>query len=247
MRLLVDLGNSRLKWAQQDSGQWLPGAKWYRDRDIAALLDEAWDGVPPPATVVMTSVAAETTRRALEQWIRDRWAVPVHRVQAQRRQLDVMNTYREPAALGADRWAALLGARGFTTHACAVVDCGTAVTLDVLSAEGVFVGGVIFPGLRLLRQSLGAGTAGIGAMEGDDSSCLARTTADGVAAGALFGLAGAIERCLREQERALGETLEIFMTGGDAALLALHLARPALEVPDLVLKGLARVAEEIIS
>lgn len=246
MHLLIDLGNSRLKWARCGSGQWLSGATLHRDREMAALLDEAWDAVPTPTTIVMTSVATEETRRALEQWIRDRWAVTVHRVQAQRQQLDVVNTYRNPTALGADRWAALLGARGLTPRACAVVDCGTAVTLDALSAEGVFAGGVIFPGLRLLRQSLGAGTAGIGAMEGNDGSCLARATADGVAAGTLFGLAGAIERCLREQEQALGETMEVFMTGGDAALLALHLARPVLEVPDLVLKGLARVAEELI-
>ncbi len=246
MHLLVDLGNSRLKWAQQDSGQWLPGATLHRDRDIAELLDEVWGRLPAPTAIVMTSVAPDETRRALEQWIRNRWAVTVHRVQAQRQQLDVVNTYHDPTALGADRWAALLGARGLTPRACAVVDCGTAVTLDALSAEGVFAGGVIFPGLRLLRQSLGAGTAGIGSMEGNDASCLARVTADGVAAGTLFGLAGAIERCLHEQEQALGETLEVFMTGGDAALLALHLARPVLEVSDLVLKGLARVSEELI-
>jgi len=242
--LLVDLGNSRLKWAQSGDGRWLPDAVAHRGGDITALLNQFWSGLTVPERVLLVSVAGEVPTRELEIWLQTHWQLIPRRVRAQREQLGVRNSYREPPTLGADRWAALLGARGLTQGACAVVSCGTAVTVDALSADGEFAGGVILPGLHLWRQSLGRGTAGIGEAEGSDASCLARATADAVAAGALYGLAGAIGRILEEQQRALNADFEIFITGGDAALLAPRLARAVIEVPDLVLKGLARMAEE---
>ncbi len=244
--LLIDLGNSRVKWAQSGPGCWLPGAAVHRDHDIAGVLDQAWNELPPPKRIVLVSVAAADITGALEYWMQDRWKLAAYRVRAQRAQLGVVNSYREPETLGADRWAALLGARGITEGACVVVDCGTAVTVDALSSDGVFAGGVIFPGLELTRASLGAGTAGIGCAQGNDASVLAQATADAVAAGAAFGVAGAIERILKEQEHALGAEIEVFITGGDAPALAPRLDRPTLYMPDLVLKGLARVAEELI-
>jgi len=239
--LLADLGNSRLKWAERAPGRWTHSAVVHRDRDMTDVLQEAWDGLEKPTRVLYVSVAAEANARALESWVEKKWGAPIQRLHAQPRQLGVINTYRDPTTLGADRWAALIGARGMTARACVVANCGTAVTVDALSADGVFAGGVIVAGLHLLRRTLGEGTAGIRALEGDDSSTLARATADGVAAGALFGLAGAIERIVHEHERALDVEVELFMTGGDAALLMSRLSRPAVHVPDLVLKGLARV------
>jgi type III pantothenate kinase len=245
MNLLIDLGNTRLKWALSGRARWLSGVVTHRGMDMNTLLDGVWAGVVAPARIIMTSVATDVVSDAVELWTQTHWGSVPHRVRARREQLGVVNRYRDPATLGADRWAALIGARGTTQRACAVVDCGTAVTVDALSADGVFAGGVIIPGLRLLRESLGAGTAGIGFADGEHASCLAQATADGVAAGALYGLAGAIERCVREQERGLGETLEILLTGGDGALLAPVLERPLTHAPELVLKGLARVAESL--
>ncbi len=245
MNLLIDLGNTRLKWALSGPGRWLSGAAEHRATDMSVLLDGVWAGVLAPKRIVMASVADKNTTRAVEHWTQRRWGSVPHRVHASREQLGVVNSYRNPETLGADRWVAMLGARGVTRHACAVVDCGTAVTVDALSSAGVFSGGVIIPGYRLLRQSLGAGTAGVGLADGDGSNCLARATADAVEAGTLFGLAGAIERCVTEQERALKEDLELVLTGGDAKLLAPVLQRRATHVPELVLQGLARVAESL--
>lgn len=246
MHLLVDLGNTRLKWARSAPGEWQAGASTYRDRAIDAVLDEAWGGLSAPLGVVLVSVAAEEARRALAQWIDRRWRVPVHEVKPQAAQLGVTNGYRDPAALGADRWVALIGARGeWPATAVCVVDCGTAITVDALNAQGEFVGGVIFPGLALLRDALTSGTAGIRAGAGDDTSCLARSTADAVAAGTLYGLAGAIERVCEEFEQALGGPLKLVITGGDADRVAARLRRPVRRVPDLVLKGLARVASTL--
>lgn len=243
--LLVDLGNSRLKWAQYAPDRWLNSVVTHRGRELDKVLDDAWRDLPKPARVFFVSVVADNRRTVLEAWIHKHWGLQAYRLLAQRDQLGVINTYADPSALGADRWAALIGARGVTERACAVVNCGTALTIDALSSEGVFVGGVIVAGLYMQRQSLGAGTAGIGTIEGDHSNCLARATGDGVAAGSLYGLVGAVERILQEQERALDTELEVIMTGGDAPLLMSHLTRQTVHIPDLVLKGLARSADSL--
>lgn len=245
MRLLVDLGNSRLKWVLNAPGRWELGMALHQGEDMTRLLDDAWGALEAPQRIVMTSVAAKELRQALDQWATRRWSLVPYVVQAQRAQLGVTNSYREPASLGADRWAALIGARALTQTPACIVDCGTAVTVDALSADGVFLGGAIFPGLRLLRQSLAQGAAALPLAFGDDTSCLARATADGIAAGTMLGLLGAIERMLVEQQKVIGPGMQVFLTGGDAPLLAARLTQPAIAIPDLVLKGLARIADTL--
>lgn len=241
----MDLGNSRLKWAQHGPGLWRTDAALLDKEDITPLLNSAWDKIAAPQKVVVCSVSTPQRLRTLEQWIQARWSVTPKIIRAQAEQLGVRNRYREPEQLGADRWAALVGARGLTSSAACVVDCGTAVTVDALSASGEFLGGAIFPGLRLLRESLAHGTEGVRAAQGNDTDCLARSTADGVAAGTLFGLAGAVERLIHEHRQTLGETMQVFLTGGDAPQLVSRLRTAATPVPDLVLKGLARIADTL--
>lgn len=244
--LLVDLGNSRLKWAEYDGKLWRTGdAPLAGEKNIVALLDRTWGKITPPQRVILCSVSSPERLQGLEQWARGRWKITAHIVRAQAQQLGVKNLYRRPEQLGADRWAALIGARGLTSTAACVVDAGTAVTVDALSASGEFLGGAIFPGLRLLRESLARGTVAIGATEGNATDCLGRSTEDAVAAGTLHGLAGAVERLIDKHRHALGEPMAVFLTGGDAPALAAHLCVKAMPVPDLVLKGLARIADSL--
>ncbi|GAB4512738.1 MAG: hypothetical protein Tsb0026_16870 [Sulfuricaulis sp.] len=246
MNLLIDLGNSRLKWAQHAAGLWHTDAALLdSEKNIGSLFDKAWGKIAKPQRVIVCSVSSPERLNALEQWTRTRWSITVHIVRPQVEQLGVKNLYRRPEQLGADRWVALIGARGLTDSAACVVDAGTAVTVEALSARGEFLGGAIFPGLHLLRDSLAHGTEAIGSAEGNAADCLARSTADGVAAGTLFGLAGAVERLIDEHRRSLGEPMEIFITGGDAPALAAHLRVKMTPVPDLVLKGLARIADSL--
>jgi type III pantothenate kinase len=245
MHLLVDLGNTRLKWAAADPG-WKVGAAVLQGREIDELLDDVWRELPAPGAAVIVSVAPPSINDAIAQWARSRWRIGVHWVQPQAEQLGVVNRYRDPATLGADRWAALIGARAaFPQSGVCVVDCGTAATIDALTAVGDFAGGVIFPGLGLLRRALTAGTAHIRAGEGEELSCLARATGDAVAAGTLYGLTGAIERVYHEFEQALEEPMKLVITGGDADRVAARLTRPARRVPDLVLRGLDRIAQTL--
>ena len=241
MNLLIDLGNSRLKWAQQAPGLWRTGAALL-EHALPSLLDRLWRDMDVPQKIVICSVSTSERMQALEQWVQARWSVTPRIVRAQAEQLGVKNRYRQPEQLGVDRWVALIGARGLTSSAACVVDGGTAVTVDALSADGEFLGGAVFPGLRLLRDSLVQGTAGIPATEGDATDCLARSTADGVAAGTLFGLAGAIDRILDEQAAMLGAAPQVLITGGDAPPLLALLRHVVQHTPDLVLEGVARIA-----
>lgn len=242
MDLLIDLGNSRLKWALAAPGTWTAGAVWHAQQDMAALLDGAWGRFEKPARILLASVAPAPVRAALTEWCRQRWALVPVAVQAQKEQFGVRHCYADPGSFGADRWAALVAVRGLTqTNAC-IVDCGTAVTVDALAANGEFRGGAIFPGLRLLRDSLVQGTGGIPAADGRADSALGRSTADAVAGGTQHGLVGAVVLLVAEQVAALGGDAQVFLTGGDAALLRAHLKPPVHDVPDLVLKGLARIA-----
>lgn len=245
MHLLVDLGNSRLKWAQSAANTWHTGAAVHAGQRLETVLDGAWGKLARPGRIVMSSVAASETRDALSAWCARHWSLAPVVIHAQPEQLGVRNCYAQPETLGADRWAALIAVRGLTPGSACIVDCGTAVTVDALAASGEFRGGAIFPGLQLLRASLLRGTGGIHAAEGKSDSAFGCSTPDAVAAGTLQGLIGAVTRLLEEQMRVLGAGTQVFVTGGDAPLLLPHLKIPAKEVPDLVLRGLARIADTL--
>ena len=212
---------------------------------METVLDAAWGKLTRPEKIIMSSVVAADARDALLAWCERHWSLAPVVIRAQAEQLDVKHCYARPEMLGADRWAALIAVRGLTKVNACIVDCGTAVTVDALAANGEFRGGAIFPGLQLLRASLLRGTGGIHAAEGESDSAFGCSTPDAVAAGTLQGLIGAVTRLLEEQMRVLGAGTQVFVTGGDAPLLLPHLKIPAKEIPDLVLRGLARIADTL--
>jgi type III pantothenate kinase len=241
MNLVLDLGNSRCKWALSTAGLKPGGALAYGE-DFARTLDNSFSGLARPQRVAAVSVAAAGHMETLAQWVQRRWGLELQRIAARAAQLGVTNAYREPTRLGADRWAALVAARARLSGAVCVVDCGTAVTVDALDPNGVYRGGVILPGLALMREALLLHTHGVRDVVGAAGSPLAQTTADGVAAGTLFGLAGAIDRILDEQAATLGAAPQVLITGGDAQPLLALLRHVAQYLPDLVLEGVACIA-----
>jgi len=245
MNLLVDIGNHRVKWALAAPDEWRVGESAAYGDGISTILDKIWRDLSAPDRVVISSVAGGEPTRQLEQWIAHYWSSQVYLVQAQAELLGVKNYYTNPVSLGSDRWAALIAARAMTRDPVCIVDCGTALTLDALSAQGEFLGGVILPGDASMRAGLLAHAQGIRETKGNAADCFARSTADGVAAGTLFGSIGAIERIIKEYRRALGKAMQAVITGGDAAELIPHLGFTAIVAPDLVLKGLALIAEQL--
>ena len=244
MNLVLDLGNSRCKWALADAGQepagLTPGGALAYGEDFARALDNSFRALPRPEHAAAVCVAASAHLQTLALWVRSHWGLELQPIVTRAAQLGVTNSYKNPASLGADRWPALIAARARSPGAACVVDCGTALTIDALDANGVYRGGVILPGLALMRAAL-LRTQGVRDVAGDAGSALAQSTADGVAAGTLFGLAGAIDRILDEQAAELGSTPQVLITGGNAEVLSSLMRHTTTLVPDLVLEGVARI------
>jgi type III pantothenate kinase len=248
--LLIDIGNTFLKW-----GLFLPGreggARANRVESGHALLEEIsaltrqFSRLPMPARIVISNVAGTRVRaatiRLLEVWPgapAPHWLIPAAR------QCGVTNSYRNPAQLGSDRWAALIGARMLAPQKAAmVVMCGTATTLDFLAADGHFKGGMIMPGVGLMLRSLHEGTAALPDQPGEYSEFPTQTV-DAIASGCQNAQAGAIER-LYAIERANTPGLVCLLSGGAARAAATRLAIPFELHDNLVLEGLYAIAEEL--
>jgi type III pantothenate kinase len=162
-------------------------------------------------------------------------------VRAQQQQCGVSNYYALPDQLGTDRWAALIAAWHRVGSAVLVVNCGTATTIDALSDQGEFMGGLILPGIALMQRNLVAQAAQLEHGEGVYQA-FPRNTADAILSGALQATCGAIQRqyALLEDER-----VPVLLTGGSASAVWELLPLPLLPVVDLVLQGLKIMAEEV--
>jgi type III pantothenate kinase len=215
--LCLDAGNSRLKCGLFDAFD-----------DLMAELPE------PPTRIVACNVAGEAVRLRIEA-LATRLGRPLEWLTSSAAACGVSNAYDTPGQLGADRWAALIGARSLHAGAAIVVMAGTATTIDALDGDGRFRGGLILPGLTMMRSALARNTAGL------PDACgyyrqLATNTDDAIVSGALHATLGAIERVRSTLEA--GATC--LLSGGAAVELAPFVATPCRSIDNLVLEGLAR-------
>lgn len=235
MRLLIDAGNTRIKWALTDTENWLQSGALPVEQ--AGELPRQFAGLQNIRQVWVSNVAGEE----VAQHIRNACAPAQPRfIAAQETQCGVRNGYSSPAQLGSDRWAALIAAWHLVNGACLVVNSGTATTVDALSAEGEFIGGLILPGVELMQRSLREATARLQAAHGKYEP-FPLNTADALYSGALQASCGAIER----QHALLGDNVApVVLSGGAAAALRDRLNVPLRIVDNLVLQGLLLIAQE---
>jgi type III pantothenate kinase len=156
-------------------------------------------------------------------------------------QCGVRNRYQTPTQLGSDRWAALVAARKLAQSAVLVVNAGTAITVDALSAQGDFLGGLIVPGIKLMMEAVSTKTAGARAEQGEFQA-FPTNTMDAIYSGALQAALGAIERMRAEMVAAGYDEPRCILSGGGAPLLQERIAMPVRRVDNLVLEGLVRIA-----
>jgi type III pantothenate kinase len=161
---------------------------------------------------------------------------------SQASQAGVTNGYDEPSRLGADRWAALIGARARVGSACVVVNAGTAITVDSLSRDGQFLGGIILPGLETMLHALEVRTAGLRRLPGSHRD-FPTTTADAMTTGVVDAAVGAVQRVQGRLALLVRGEVRTLLSGGAAESLRPHLADGCECVDQLVLEGL-RVAAE---
>ena len=243
MILVADIGNSRVKWARADGGGLgESAADAYQDDTLADVLDSRWRQQTPPEAVAYCCVGASAAGAVLEAWVARTWEVRTTRVRTEASGFGVRCAYDKPETLGADRWAALVGAWHKHGKAACIVDCGTAITLDALSGEGVHLGGVILPGVDLMRYALSARTDGIPPDVIDDTSVLAASTSAGMGAGTMHAAAAGVDRIVKEMRSSLPVDSMTLVTGGDAARLTPLFTMDFVPDPDLVLFGLAVIA-----
>lgn len=254
MTLLIDVGNSAVKWAvlAADGALRLNGRQLHRGvHDLGVRLRAAWSGVPVGGRAVGCTVAHGDVVVEIERAARDAGVAGIawQRSQAEYAGAFVLvNGYRDPGQLGADRWHAALGACARRPAASAVVvNAGTATTVDCIDATGAvarFVGGCIAPGVRLMLESLARGTAGLPLADGEPIA-FPDTTDRAIVTGVLDAQVGLIERVWRRFAARLGSEPPVVLAGGHAERLAARLP-DGLTVQidhDLVLRGLAlRVA-----
>ena len=242
MRILaIDAGNTRIKWGVHDDGSW--AVQGWLSTARAERLARAWAAIGMPDTVIAANVAGERVARRIAAAAR-RFRRRVRFVKSAARQCGVKSSYDAPAQLGADRWAALVGARHIHRGACVVVSAGTTMTVDALAADGVFLGGMIVPGMELLRGALARNTAGLRRRGAGRFAFFPARTADAIESGAVNALAGAVERMRRFMQEAGQEAPLTVLSGGAAPVIAPQLTGPFEVVDNLVLEGLIRIALE---
>lgn len=250
MKLLLDAGNTRLKAALMAAGGQLRplGEAAHRESGMAAALRTVLDGVELAGIdgAACANVAGEPAGHALAAALAARGIV-VDFLRASREACGVRCAYVEPARLGADRWAALLGARGLEAGACLVVDAGSALTIDALAPGGQHLGGWILPGLGMMVAALEARTGDLGvrrlASAASPPADFPEDTAPAMEGGALIAVCGAVQVARARLESRCRVPARLLLAGGDAARLATELDGGELR-PDLVLRGLARMAAD---
>ena len=232
--IAIDAGNTRIKWGVHDGAAWLEqGALPTGEVSRLAEVSTGW---PDDARVVACNVAGEAVGATISAALASRFGA-LHWLRSSAQCCGVRNGYEQPERLGADRWAALIGARAQTSSACLVVCVGTATTVDWLAADGEFRGGLILPGVDLMRASLARNTAQLPLAEGE-FRCAPRNTMDAIVSGCLHAQLGAIERMYAKLAAEPGA--RCLLTGGAAPSLVPHLKIPFLQVENLILDGLVR-------
>ncbi len=239
MILLVDAGNTRIKWGVRQDRAWL--AQGVCPTDEVMRLGAAWAGFPLERALVCC-VADAATRSALAGLLavgRDApfWVTAVAVAHG------VSSCYQPPQSLGADRFVALVAARHLQAGPCLVVSAGTALTVDALTAEGTFLGGCIAPGPDLMAAALHRGTAGVRDLT-TVSADFPGSTGAAVATGIALAQAGVVAGMRSRLQAHCGSPVTVLLTGGARACVRDLLEAPLRELDDLVLEGLVWIAKD---
>lgn len=242
--LLVDIGNSRLKWRLVRPEGVTTGVFSHQEQSLESA--PCWAALMPAETVWLASVASVERLQALTAFLQEQRQVLVFRARAEPMQAGLHNGYRAYEQLGVDRWLAMLAAWRECRSRCLVIDAGTALTVDLISAQGQHEGGHIVPGLQMQQQSLLKSTAQVrfAAGPGAFQTGPGRDTGAAVRNGVQAMLIGYLRHLVQEAWASSADAPILFVTGGDAESLATALNLPANIRPHLVLDGLGLYAHE---
>ena len=229
--LAIDAGNTHVKWAVFDGKRWGSRGRVPKGEDLAPLADAA----SRARRVCAGNVGGDGQRGRIEAALGNKeceW------IEARESAAGVVSRYEPPGSLGFDRWCALLALRERHGGGVAVL-AGTAVTVDPLSPDGAYEGGLILPGIRAMHKALDS-TTGLGYHEPPEETAVPRpgSTSAAIAAGAVRAAAGAVLSLMADG----GAHGTVVVSGGDANKVAALVAGSVVE-PDLVFDGMAIAVE----
>ena len=246
--LVIDVGNTRLKWALLDGAQ--PGASVLAQgaeflENIEKLADGPWARLPEPQSMLGCIVAGEAVKRRVEEQL-EIWNLDPKWVVSSAAEAGLVNGYDHPTRLGADRWIAMIGAwhrvlRQGAARPLVVVMVGTAVTVEAIDAEGRFLGGLILPGHDIMLRALESGTAGLHVPTGEVRE-FPTNTSDALTSGGTYAIAGAVERMVQHVRRHCQAEPACVMTGGAGWKMAPSMSVQFELVESLIFDGLLEIA-----
>jgi len=248
MRLLIDIGNSRIKWAvQEPEGLTQQQAVDHHDLTTRQAIDQILKPCGSVDAVLVSNVAGPSIAAMLRQAVNEHAGIePIFvtpRAECIVRGRVLRNAYQQPTQLGIDRWLAMMAARGLSADAVLVVSAGTAMTLDAINDQGQHLGGLIVPGVHLMKQSLLQHTSDLAMRSGQvkivqsTAEIFADNTLGGIELGALRAACGVIEAAYQQLQQ-LADT-KLLLTGGAASELQQKMNIKSEVVPNLVLQGLS--------
>lgn len=248
--LLLDVGNSRIKWGVLDRGDIHRTGHISQQRIREKGLQVLTTRIPRRVDEVFVSnVAGTSFATRLSGVVGMHCNCDVRFARSERSGWGVTSGYTQPRRLGVDRWVAMVGAWAEVQSTCLVVDAGTALTIDAIDADGRHLGGQIIAGVATMTEALVTATSEIPHVKpapgrsASDLGMFARNTAAAVREGAHAAVAGAIDRAIRAlQSNAYEPT--VILTGGDASRILNALCDTAVHRPHLVLQGLAHMLED---
>lgn len=246
MALLIDVGNTRIKWARFEDGALQPqSAAPHADWNAQTFIETILQRGSRTDRVLVSNVAGARMADVIRTAVAQAWKIEARFVTSTAMAGGIRNAYSQPAKLGVDRWLAMIGAHALERGAVCVVSVGTAMTIDGIAADGRHLGGVIVPGPDLMISSLLTNTSDIAqrAQQGSASEGLfADNTLGAIRQGTEQALGALIERAVGSVRRALNETPKVLTTGGASDRVEKTIGVPYRSVPDLVLQGLAVLA-----
>jgi type III pantothenate kinase len=245
-KLLIDLGNSCLKWAvKTDNSISTSHSFYYHNQNFQTLLEAAWQNFTP-TKIVVASVAEEALTNDLVHIAQQKWNLPLTILKTPLETLGLTNSYATPLLLGVDRWAFALAAWTKYRSPLCLVSCGTALTTDIINSEGQLLGGTISPGLGFMCQALSARAAKLKTVDQNffqeghfyQPILEAKDTGSAMQNGALLMSIAFLNQTAQILKAQYSEKMCFIIRGGDAAFLLPHLNTVFEYEPELVLQGI---------
>lgn len=256
MNLLIDIGNSRIKWCLYDSIEdtfYLDGAMSHKQAKLSDLFYGHWGQLDCPSSIFISNVSGQKLAKSLDLWLVKTWQIKAQYVKTEAFNFGVSNGYSNYIQLGVDRWMVILaGWQRFSDEkkAVCVVDCGTAMTIDGISNTGQHLGGFILPGYAIMQDVLMNKTADIERFrkispkkrpdkKNQASIYFSNSTEESMNSGCYLAMISAIDKAVILMQADYGKQINCIITGGNAKLVIDHLTEKFVYEPALVLHGLA--------